>query len=332
MRKLSLLIIACLVLISLLSLEVSPGTAQAGSASDLIDAVNQLRAANGLPPYRTDPILMGTAQGQSDYQAAVGSIQHEGPGGSRPRDRAIAAGYGGGATVFISENIAGGIDLSVEQTVSMWQGDAPHLNTMLGANYTDIGAGVAVSDNFVYYTIDVGYVAGGSEGHPPASTPLPGGTPQPTQPLVVPIRTATPMPDGSIVHVVQWGQFPITIAKAYGISLEELLKLNDLKPTPSIYVGQKLIIRAAFTPTATEPTATASPTATATRRPTRTPTLSPPTPTPTTIETDAPVTATPSPIAQATDPVGKSMLIMIGVLGVSGAVLLVVGGILKRRT
>ncbi len=82
--------------------------AQAGDPYSLIDAVNNLRAANGLPAYQINGTLMAIAQGHSDYQAAIGEVTHTGAGGTRPRDRAAAAGYGGGGTFFISENIAGG--------------------------------------------------------------------------------------------------------------------------------------------------------------------------------------------------------------------------------
>ncbi len=67
-----------------------------------------------------------------------------------------------------------GTDLSVDAAISMWLGDDPHIQTMLGASYQDIGAGVSVSNGFVYYTIDVAYVAGGGNYSPPA-TSLPGG-------------------------------------------------------------------------------------------------------------------------------------------------------------
>jgi uncharacterized protein YkwD len=75
------------------------------SASELIAAVNALRASYGLAPYKVDPILMAVAQAQNNYSISIGSVTHYGPNGSRPRDHVIAAGYGGGATVFVSENI-----------------------------------------------------------------------------------------------------------------------------------------------------------------------------------------------------------------------------------
>ncbi len=60
------------------------GSAQAGDPYSLIDAVNNLRVANGLPSYQTDGILMSIAQAHSDYQAAIGDVTHTGAGGTRP--------------------------------------------------------------------------------------------------------------------------------------------------------------------------------------------------------------------------------------------------------
>ena len=306
----------------------APGSAQAGDPYSLIDAVNGLRAANGLPSYQTNGILMYIAQAHSDYQAAIGQVTHTGAGGTRPRDRAAAAGYGGGATFFISENICGGTDQSIEQTIICWSQDDAHLNTMLGPNYQDIGAGVSVSNGFVYYTIDVAYVAGGSNYSPPAAI-TPGG---PTAIPVYLVQTATPKPDGSITHTVLSGQTLIGIALAYGVTVNEIKQLNYLT-SDVIYEGDKLIIRLAGTPDPTAtPTATTTPTrvATATRKPTRTPTSSV-TPVVTSLSTQADVTqkeASPS----VSDPVGSILVTAIIGLAAGGVLLMVVGTFMKRNT
>jgi uncharacterized protein YkwD len=161
-RRFLLLVIPLLMLLPLL-FAASPSLAQAGSPYDLIATVNQLRSTNGLGALTADGALMAAAQVQSDYQASIGSFTHTGEGGSAPRDRAVAAGYGGSG---VTENIAGGMDLSPGGAIAIWSRDALHTNTMLG-NYTDIGAGVATSSGVVYYTLLVG-----SQGGAAASAPL----------------------------------------------------------------------------------------------------------------------------------------------------------------
>lgn len=240
------------------------------AAQALIDAVNALRAANSLPPYRVDPILMTIAQAQAEYMASIGTWTHTGPDGSRPYQRALAAGYlvagdlsqGG----WFSENVIMGNNMSAEEAVQAWLGDEAHKNTMLSLIYQDAGAGAAVVGNTYYYCLDVGLSTGGT---PVVYTPF-GNTPTPT---IVP---NTPNPDGSIVHIVQPGEILLAIAAAYDVPLADLLRLNNLTVNSVIYPNQKIIIRPAFTPTPTQPTPTASLLPTLTPWPTSTPTASPP--------------------------------------------------------
>jgi LysM repeat protein len=330
MKRKSIHFLASLAIILLLALygSAKDSRAQAGDPYSLIDAVNSLRANNGLPPYQINNILMGIAQAHSDYQAAIGQVTHIGEGGTRPRDRAAAAGYGGGGTFFISENIAGGNDLSVDGAISMWLGDDPHIQTMLGASYQDIGAGVAVSNGFVYYTIDAAYVAGGS--YSPPATSLPGG---PTAIPYYAVQTATPNSDGSIVHTVRSGQNLTLIAKAYGITVAVLKELNHLT-NDSIYEGDILIIHLANTPgpTAT-PSATITPTrvSSPTRNPTRTPSPSP-SPVVTTTMTLVADSALVDGAQSGSDQLGNILVIAIIVMAVGGVILMVVGSVIKRNT
>ena len=62
------------------------------------------------------------------------------------------------------------------------------------------------------------------------------------------LTLSTPAPDGSISHTVQEGEFLITIAEAYGITLDELLALNGLTAESIIQPGQVLVIRQATSP------------------------------------------------------------------------------------
>jgi uncharacterized protein YkwD len=247
-KKCLLIALAVLGLFCLLGMGISSSqaakatkTPKSGGSNpyNLIAAVNSLRAAQGLPPYQVNSALMAAAQAHSNYQASIYTGTHEGPGGSRPRDRAAAAGYGGGATIFISENIAWGMSMNVQTAVSIWQGDSLHLNTMLGANYTDAGAGVASSGGATYYTLDVGYISG-SPGS--GSTIIPSSAIPQITPLY-PIVVATPLPDGSIVHIVQPGQSLWSIAAVYKISLADLQMLNKLTSSNTIYIGQKILIK-----------------------------------------------------------------------------------------
>lgn len=260
-----------------------PVQAQAGSAYDLVNAVNGVRTANGLPALEIDGILMGTAQATSDVMASTGNCAHIG----NATGRIAAAGYGAGGTVFATENIACGMDMSVDTAVYQYWADATHMMPMTDSKYTHIGGGVTVVSGRVFYVIHAAYTSGGSYSPPAASTNT-GGSAQPaaTVPVVKPVVTATPGSDGSIIHEVQSGQALWSIAIAYGVKIDELIAWNQLGTNPVIYIGQKLIVRQAFTPTVS-PTVTLTP-----RPPTRTPT---PTATPRTPTVTPTITLTPTP-------------------------------------
>jgi LysM repeat protein len=231
----------------------------------------------------------------------------------------------------------------------MWQ-DAIHLETMISSNYRHIGAGVATSGDFVYYTIDVGYIAGdagpGPKGPTQVVPPGPGGTPAPTAIAMIPIQVATPKPDGSIIHVVQYGQFLINIAKAYDVSLKDILALNYLSQNTVIFPGDKLLIKPSGTPNGTPQiidTGQATPTGVKKSKPTASPTAKQPT------STLAPEPATPVAIALAPQegpPSGADLpsgsivsapkggpdylLIVVFILAVAGSALVALGTALKR--
>lgn len=65
----------------------------------------------------------------------------------------------------------------------------------------------------------------------------------PTLPMELYSQTATPGLDGGIRHTVLEGQFLITIAEMYGITLNELLTKNNLTADSLIQPGDILLIR-----------------------------------------------------------------------------------------
>ena len=231
----------------------------------LINEVNALRAANGLPAYSINSILMSVAQHHAQYMASA-SVTHYGADGSRPWQRGLAAGYplAGDLSLggFYSENIIAGNKMSVQEAVSAWQGDAPHINTMLSANLTEIGAGVALVGDYVYYVIDCARPT--NSGQAQAYTPAPGGlaaagsTAAAAPRVLRTIVPATPLEDGKLIHVVKPGETLWLIAVSYGVKIVDLRRLNNLAETQAIYPGNKLLIRQELTPSPLPATFTAT--------------------------------------------------------------------------
>ena len=274
--------------------------AQAGTPAEMHQAINNLRASNGLSPLAVNNYLMQSAQNHANWIAAGNPGGHTGEGGSSALDRAIAVGYGAGQTVFVTENWARGVNLSVTSCIyDMWN-DAAHMNNMLTTRHNEFGAGVALDQQgMTVYVVNFGHVSGsaplptapgeddGSSEVGPTATPLgPTNTPVP---LIQPVLTATPNPDGSVIHMVQFGQSLSPISEAYGIPMADLMVQNNLTEESIIYEGQELLIVPANreiqetpevtgTPEGERSTATPSPTSTATQQPS--PTAQLPTPTP----------------------------------------------------
>jgi uncharacterized protein YkwD/LysM repeat protein len=226
--------------------------AQGSDAYELIDAVNALRLANGLPAYNVHSILMGVSQGHAEYMASTGSVTHYGPGGSRPYQRALAAGYPVAGNLaqggYFSENIISGSNLTAQEAVQRWLGDAPHTNTMLSTYAQDIGAGVATVGERLYYVIDVGL----STGSTPRYTPGPGGV-FPTAvyyaPLVSTLYPNTPAADGIVRHKVKPGETLWLIAITYGTKVDIIRAINGLAPDAPLRPGLDLVIFPAGTKT-----------------------------------------------------------------------------------
>lgn len=276
----------------------APQPSRVSSPYDLIAAVNNLRAANGLSPYQVNPILMTIAQAHAEYMAATGSVTHYSADGSRPYQRALAAGYPVAGDLsrggWFSENIIAGLNLSAQGAMDAWMGDAPHQNTMLSSTYREVGAGVATAGDKVYYTLDADLATGSQ---PIIPTTGSNATPRPLLASTGTVIPNTPNPDGSVLHIVQKNETILLIAYAYGIPVDEFLRLNKLTLAATIFIGQQLIIRPAFTPTPTLPTETP------TRRPTATPWL-----TSTASPTLPSTLLIPTPIAKAAVPISSGVV------------------------
>ncbi len=61
-------------------------------------------------------------------------------------------------------------------------------------------------------------------------------------PAILPIQIASPMPDGSVVHVVEYGQSLWQIAIAYDTTIQSINQLNNISTETVIWPGDELIV------------------------------------------------------------------------------------------
>lgn len=281
------------------------------SASDLIAGVNAVRSSNGLSYLQENSILDTIAQQQAAYELSIGSQTDTGPGGSRPYQRALAAGYLLGGDLsnggFIAELIYGGVGIGASAAVDWWDKDAYHHSMLVSSVFSDVGAGAATSGNTIYFVLVEASSTGGT---PVVYTPATQFYQQAPTATIVP---NTPNPDGSIVHIVQAGETLGSLSMAYNIPLADILTLNGLTIKSTIFVNEKIKIQAAFTATPTQATFTPTIPPTSTAWPTSTPNPT---------ATDLPPTATPSPGLPITAAGGALGAIVVSALILAGLVAL----------
>jgi hypothetical protein len=338
-RLASTFLLVIFLTLALFNLIPSQTVQAAPSAAELLAAAQAYRTAQGTAAYTVNSALMASAQAHSAYQASIGTFTHTGAGGTRPVDRAKAAGFGSGSTVYCSENVAVFPALNgVDAVISFWSSDYDHWFTMTSPKYFNAGAGAVEKNGVVYYTLDACYVSGTEPTSKPAATAVPGSTAGPTAthaPLIQPVHTSTPMPDGSVIHPVGYGQALVNIATAYGVKVDDIKKLNSIIGIRGLWAGDKLLIKVANTVTPTPsrtpttPPPTKTPTSTLTLTTTPTETL-PPTDTPTITNTPAP---TSPPLIPAVADIDRHDLgtVIIAVCG-AGLLFVIIAQVRKPKT
>ena len=247
-------IAACLIFVALATgLSIRPQPVQADgmlappaqvSAYELILAMNTLRVSYGLPPLIEDPIINAVAQSTAQTMAANNMSWHIGD----VRGRIAAAGYGGGGTVWATENFAvswnGG--MGIDEIMAVWA-DPDHMRPAVTPEYCHVGAGVATVNGKTYFILQAAYVSGQACGSTTSSSPS-GGTPgtstvpNPVSQLILPVKIATPDADGKIFHVVQAGQSFWAIAVAYQVTIQDIETWNNITRDTPLQSGQRLFI------------------------------------------------------------------------------------------
>ncbi len=227
-------------------------TAQGSRAQEVIAQVNAYRAGFGLPALATHPALMAAAQSHVEWMVSTGNYGHTGANGSRPADRAKAAGYPTYGS-WVLENWVGGGNMSPAEAISWWDASPIHKQTLTAANYEHIGVGHTTSGRGDIYVLLIARPS-----PPPTPTPDPDagppptpGPPTPTPYYVEPIVKNEPDAEGTIWHTVGEGQTAWAIAAVYDVDLEEMLSVNYLQRPVYLYPGDKIIVK--LGPNATPP-------------------------------------------------------------------------------
>jgi len=225
---------------------VSPPT-----AAEVIEAVNQLRIANGLLPLNTHPALMQVAQWEANAIAG-GAPGHTRPNGLTLGQWLLSLGYplSGDLSMdgYRSENWVAA--RTAQEAIELWLMDGPHTNTMLSPDRSDVGAAIAVGDQtyivletalqtnsgemqYDAYEILTAIAQGGSISGVDSSVPQ----------YIIPVKRSTARPDGNVIHKVQYGQSLWSIAVTYNTTIDQIRAWNNLGDSTEIYDGQVLLVQ-----------------------------------------------------------------------------------------
>lgn len=135
----------------------------------VVDLVNQHRAAHGLPALRVDARLTQAARAHTNLMREREQPSHQ-LDGEKPicqgDDRLVAAGY---AWIFCAENVAAG-QTSAEQVVNDWMNSAGHRENILSPYAAETGIAFSTGGNFgTWWTQTFGAPGRGQAHRPNAS-------------------------------------------------------------------------------------------------------------------------------------------------------------------
>lgn len=128
----------------------------------------------------------------------------------------------------------------------------PLKTSIFSGSWIGIGLGVLIIVSIVVGVTryQQSLVASAKEGAAQPTSPIATPTRTPTQ-TATPTATDTPQPTAThtptltptpFIHVVQAGENPSIIADLYGVSVEEMMKLNNIDDVSALQVGQELLI------------------------------------------------------------------------------------------
>lgn len=144
----ALLLTACL-------LAETPKTEQGFTPSQeeekLFELTNKERARHNLPPFKLNPLLARAARAHSQNMASQDKLAHV-LDGKTPADRVKSTGY---AYRYVGENVAWGLNIPLEQTMTDWMNSEGHRANILKKEFTEIGLGYARAKDGKYYCTQV---------------------------------------------------------------------------------------------------------------------------------------------------------------------------------
>jgi uncharacterized protein YkwD len=120
-------------------------------AEEVLDRVNDARAAAGVEPLAWDDALSQVAYAHSADMDARDFFAHVNPDGEGLLDRLVA---GGVRPAYAGETLAQGF-VAPEDVVDAWLGSDGHRETLMNPRFTRMGVGLHVAPGGPWWTADL---------------------------------------------------------------------------------------------------------------------------------------------------------------------------------
>ena len=140
-RRLAFVLVAVLTVLASHLVQSAPNaSASADDEAAFVAGLNDVRAANGLPPFTVNAELTGLARAHAQVMADAGEIFHANP---------ISAGFSGD-WAKLGENVGVGADVDV--LIDAFIASPGHFANIVDPSFTEVGVGVVWRDNAMYTT------------------------------------------------------------------------------------------------------------------------------------------------------------------------------------
>ncbi len=200
----------------------------------IAQAINSVRASNGLGPLRVNSLLNQAAQNHVDDLIANGIYGHYGSDGSTLRTRVARTGY---PSQWVSENwVTSG---STQGAMDWWMNDWIHRVNILDASWDEVGIGAGqVSNGYWIFVTDFANVDG-MDSHAPVATAAEAPAATTATAAVVEPESET-LPAEGMDYTVRAGDTLLQIGLRYGLEWQDIAIANGLAERDVLRIGQVL--------------------------------------------------------------------------------------------
>jgi uncharacterized protein YkwD/LysM repeat protein len=223
-----------------------PRPVQAQDAGgQVVAAINQARAENGLGQLAVNPLLSQAAQNHVNDMLTNYVYGHYGSDGSTVHMRVARTGYSD--TPWVSENWVSAS--SADGAMRWWMGDYIHRVNILTPRWVEVGVGVGTRGSEMIFVTVFSAGGGTTDGTYMVAEAPPVEAPPPPSVKIEQVI----VPSEGLDYTVRSGDTLLAIGLRYGLPWERIAEANGLNERSLLQIGQSVRIPGADTPVGPPP-------------------------------------------------------------------------------